>query len=256
MTQVREIAGRTLLVTGANRGLGAALVEHALELGAGKVYAGVRDVSSLADRYAAHGDRVVPVTLDVTNDEQVARAAETLTDVDILLSNAGVTYMVPLLEATIEGARQTMETNYFGPLRLIKAFGPGLEARQGALISILSLAALVPAQGAELYSASKAAGVMLGHAASLAFPSVAVSLCYPGLMDTEMMQSSELPKTSPQEIARNILSGWVAGEIAIFPDGHARLLREEYVARPTAILDQPYSIMTGALMKFLAAAEA
>lgn len=252
MGEDRTFAGKTLLITGANRGLGAALVEAAFARGAAKIYCGARDVAGFGSTLDAFGGRAIPISLDVTNDAHVAAAAG-LTDVDIVVSNAGVTYMVPLLETTMEGARATMETNFFGPLRLVHAFGPNLDARGGGFISVLSLAALVPAHGAELYSASKAAGVMLGHAVRGALPNVAVSLAYPGLMDTDMMSSSDFAKTSPQEIAANILDGWAAGDTAVFPDLHSQYLRDEFVGRPEEVLVDPYALMRDALLRYLEA---
>lgn len=252
MSDDRSFEGKTLLITGANRGLGAALVEAAFARGAAKVYCGARDVPSFGSALDRFGARAVPVALDVTNDAQVAAAAK-LGDIDIVVSNAGVTHMVPLLETTLEGARATMETNFFGPLRLVYAFGPHLDARGGGFISILSLAALVPAHGAELYSASKAAGTMLGHAVRGAMPNVAVSLAYPGLMDTDMMRSTDFAKTSPQEIAANILDGWASGETALFPDLHSQYLRDAFVARPAEVLTDPYALMRDALLRYLEA---
>lgn len=252
MDDNRTFEGKTLLITGANRGLGAALVEAAFARGAARIYCGARDVASFGSALDHFGGRAVPVALDVTNDAQVAAAAR-FGDVDIVVSNAGVTYMVPLLETTLEGARATMETNFFGPLRLVHAFASHLESRRGGFISVLSLAALVPAHGAELYSASKAAGTMLGHAVRGALPNVAVALAYPGLMDTDMMRSSDFAKTSPQEIAANILDGWARSETAIFPDLHAQYLRDEFVARPQEILTDPYALMRDALLRYLEA---
>jgi NAD(P)-dependent dehydrogenase (short-subunit alcohol dehydrogenase family) len=253
MGNKRTIEGKTLLVTGANRGLGAALVEAAFARGAGKVYCGARDMSSFGAGLDRFGGRAIPVQLDVTSEADVTAAAAALTDLDIVVSNAGVTYMVPLLETTMQGARDTMETNFFGPLRLVHAFGPHLNARNGGYISVLSLAALLPAQGAELYSASKAASVMLGHAARQALPDVAVSLAYPGLMDTDMMRSSAFAKTSPQEIAANILDGWTSGDTAVFPDLHSQYLRDAFVGRAAEVLVDPNALMRDALLRYLEA---
>lgn len=253
MTEGRTIEGKTLLVTGANRGLGAALVEAAFVRGAAKIYCGARDVARFGTALDRFDGRAVPVQLDVTSESDVAAAAAALADLDMLVSNAGVTYMVPLLDTTMQGARDTMEANFFGPLRLVHAFGARLNARSGGFVSVLSLAALIPAQAAELYSASKAAGVMLGHAVRLALPNVAVSLAYPGLMDTDMMRSTDFAKTSPEEIAANILDGWARGDTAIFPDLHSQYLRDEFVGRPEETLTDPYALMRDALQRYLAA---
>lgn len=248
----RAIEGRTVLVTGANRGLGAAMVAAAIERGAAKVYAGARDLASFGTALDRFQGRAVPVQLDVTSDEEVARAGETLADVDLVISNAGVTYMVPLMETTIAGARATMEVNYFGPLRLVHAFGRALDAKGGGFISILSLAGVLPAGNAELYSASKAAGKMLGHAITHALPNVALSMSFPGLMDTDMMRDTPLKKTSAEEIAARTLDGWAAGEVSIFPDLHAEYVRDEYLAHPPATLADPYPLMGAAIGRYIA----
>jgi NAD(P)-dependent dehydrogenase (short-subunit alcohol dehydrogenase family) len=253
MSAVREIAGRTALVTGANRGLGAALVEALLDSGAAKVYCGARDPSTLAACLARHGSRVEAITLDVTDTADVEAAAEALTDLDILVSSAGATYLSPLLETPIATARQIMETNYFGPLQLILAFAETLKRRKGGFIYILSLAGLAPAPQAEFYSASKAAGSILGHAVRHVLPDVAVSLSYPGSMDTDMLKEWEVPKTPPQDVARNTLEGWRAGEVAIFPDFHAQCLRDAVLTRRSELLTDPYALMHEALTNFLAA---
>lgn len=250
MKNNHEVAGRNLLITGANRGLGAALVSAAFERGAAKIYCGARNLDSFGSDLHPYEGRAVPIQLDITKDADVAEAAR-LDDVDIVVSNAGVTYMVPLMETTLDGARATMEANYFGPLRLIYGFGQALQRRRGGFISILSLAGLVPARDAELYSASKAAGMMLGHAARAALPDVKVALAYPGLMDTDMMRVSDFPKTPPHAIAAAILDGWARGEGAVFPDRHSQCLRDEFVSRSEELLTNPYALMTDSLMKFL-----
>jgi NAD(P)-dependent dehydrogenase (short-subunit alcohol dehydrogenase family) len=256
MASNREISGKTALVTGANRGLGAALVGALLDQGAAKVYCGARDPSSLARVLDRYGSRVEAVKLDVTDSAQVEAAAEALTDLDILVSSAGATYLSPLLETRLATARHTMETNYFGPLQLVLAFAETLKQRDGGFIYILSLAALAPAPEAELYSASKAAGMILGHAVQRALPNVAVSLCYPGAMDTDMLEGWEIAKTPPQDVARITLDGWRAGDMAIFPDLHARLLRDTVLARGPELLTDPYALMDEALTKYLAATAA
>lgn len=115
------------VVTGANRGLGAALIHVLLERGVSKVYAGARDLATLSDTKAHYGEKVVLVELDVTNQDHVVSAANTAADADLLISNAGVTCIKPILpEPNIDDFRHTMEVNYFGPLQLLRAFAPVL----------------------------------------------------------------------------------------------------------------------------------
>lgn len=253
MTRKQGVAGRTALVTGANRGLGAALAEELLARGAARVWLAARNPDSLADALARHGELVRAIRLDVTDDADVANAARTLPDLDLLVSNAGVTYITPLPDTTLHDAWQTMDINFFGPYRLMQAFAPMLNARRGGIIQILSLAALAPAQDAELYSASKAAGVMLVHAARRNWPDLALSMSLPGLMDTDMMEESPLPKTPAATIAAHTIDGWEQGLLSIFPDLHAEHLRRQYVAAGSLLLEDPYVIMQQAIQGYLAA---
>jgi short-subunit dehydrogenase len=187
----------------------------------------------------------------VTDASQIAAAARRLTELDILISNAGVTYMTPFKETTIEHARLVMETNFFGPLQLMYAFGETLSRRKGGYIYILSLAGLIAAQGAEVYSASKAAGAMVGHGLRGAFPDVAVSLVYPGLMDTDMMASATLKKTSPEEVGSRTLDGWLAGELSVFPDLHAEFTRDAFVSQGADILADPPQVMRAIIERYI-----
>ena len=253
MTGTRSIAGKNVLVTGTNRGLGASFVEALLDRGAAKVYCGARDVAKLSAALPRYGARAEAVPLDVTDTAQVKAAGQRLTDVDVLISNAGVTYITPLMETTLEEARRVMETNYFGPLQLIYAFAETLSRRKGGFIYVLSLAGLLPARGAELYSASKAAGSMLGIATRGALPDVAVSLVYPGLMDTDMMRATPIQKTSPRTIADRSLDGWLAGEFSVFPDLHAEFTRDAVIRQGADILADPHGVMAQVGARYAAA---
>lgn len=252
MAGTHSLYGKIALVTGANRGLGAAFVTALLERGASKVYCGARDIAKFGDTLECFGGRALPVRLDVTSSEDVSSAAAALDNVDILISNAGVTCMVPLMDTSLDAARATMETNFFGPLRLVHAFGDQLNGRNGAFIYILSLSALFPIPDAEIYSASKAAGLMLGHAMRRALGNASVAMAFPGLMDTDMMRVLPVPKTSPHDVARNILDEWSSGERMIFPDRHARLSREELLAGGAELLSDPFAIMETATARYLA----
>ncbi|HEY2450310.1 MAG TPA: SDR family NAD(P)-dependent oxidoreductase, partial [Mycobacterium sp.] len=134
----RRIDGITALVTGANRGLGKALVQALLDRGAAKVYAGARDRGAVGVTDA----RVVPVRLDITNPEDVAAAAHDCTDVSLVINNAGAMLQTPFLSAPdVSAARTEMETNYFGTLAMARAFAPLLAAAGGgAVVNVLSVA--------------------------------------------------------------------------------------------------------------------
>jgi NAD(P)-dependent dehydrogenase (short-subunit alcohol dehydrogenase family) len=200
------IGGSTVLVTGANRGLGRALVRALAEAGCAKVYAAARNVESIAS------DRAVqPVQLDITNTGQVAAAAARCHDVEILINNAGVAGFTPAVGApTMEHARLEMETNYFGTLAMCRAFAPVLKRNGGGvLVNMLSVVSWfnVPMQGS--YCASKAAEWSLTRAArfELRAQGTLVVGVYAGYIDTDMTSALTLPKTSPDLIAARVLAG-------------------------------------------------
>jgi NAD(P)-dependent dehydrogenase (short-subunit alcohol dehydrogenase family) len=201
------VDGSTVLVTGANRGLGRALVRALAEAGCAKVYGGARNVASIAS------DRAVqPVELDITNTEQVAAAAARCHDVEILINNAGVAGFTPALGApTMEHAHlEEMETNYFGTLAMCRAFAPVLKRNGGGvLVNILSVVSWfnAPMQGS--YCASKAAEWSLTRAArfELRAQGTLVVGVYAGYIDTDMTSALPLPKTSPDVIAARLLAG-------------------------------------------------
>jgi NAD(P)-dependent dehydrogenase (short-subunit alcohol dehydrogenase family) len=215
-----NIGGATALVTGANRGLGQALVAALLEAGCAKVYAAARR----AERAPAAA--VVPVTLDITDGAQVADAAAQCADVTLLINNAGIATFRPLLEApSLDGARLEMETNFFGTLRMCRAFAPVLKRNGGgALVNILSVVSLfnAPMQGS--YSASKAAEWSLTKAVrfELRAQGTQVSGVYAGYIDTDMAAGIAAAKSSPQAIAARVLEGIEAGEEDILADERAR----------------------------------
>jgi len=217
-----KIEGCVALVTGANRGLGKALVDALLEAGAARVWATARDVGSIA----AADVRVAPIELDTTNPASVARAAEVASDVTLLVNNAGLATSWNVL--TMDGAafENDFRTNVQGTLRVIRAFVPVLEraARGGAIVNVLSLLSLAsfPALGG--YAASKAAAYSITQALrpELRKRSIAVFAALPGPIDTDMVRDLKMPKTSPADVARGVLAGVEREEEEIFPDPMAR----------------------------------
>src|SRR3954447_15799943 len=180
------IGGSTALVTGANRGLGKALVRALLEAGCAKVYAGARNIEGIAS------DRVVqPLPLDITNMDQVAAAAARCGDVDILINNAGVAGFTPALAApTMDNARLEIETNYLGTLAMCRAFAPVLAANGGgAIVNMLSVTSFFTNPENGSYGASKAAEWSLtnGVRIELAQQGTLVVGVHAGFIDTEMV---------------------------------------------------------------------
>lgn len=242
-----ELAGRRALVTGASRGLGEQFVEALLARGVDRVYAGARNPEALLPLTARHGDRVVPVRLDVTIPGEVQAAAEYCQDADLLVSNAGQACFGPVLAASdIALFRSVFEVNFFGPLALVRALGPQLRAHRGGVLFVLSLAALVISRSSPVYSASKAAAMMLATAvrSELKGDSVVVTSSFPGFIDTDMMAGVETPKAQPRVVADRSLDGWQAERTSVFPDHLAELVEQAVLRNMAAVLDDPHALMT------------
>ncbi|MEO0973546.1 MAG: SDR family oxidoreductase [Pseudomonadota bacterium] len=216
-----KLENRTVVVTGANRGIGRAIVEALLTRGVKKVYAAARKPQSLPD-FGDH--RVVPLALDVTDDAQVKAAANEASDADLLINNAGRAAFANALEADEALLRADMDTNYFGTLKVMTAFVPVLEGKaQAAIANVASIAAFVNFPGLGGYSASKAAlfSISQGLRMTLQGRGISVHTINPGPIDTDMAESIEMDKTSPQDAANNILDGLEQDVADIFPDAVA-----------------------------------
>jgi NAD(P)-dependent dehydrogenase (short-subunit alcohol dehydrogenase family) len=216
-----KISNATVLVTGANRGIGLALVRALLDGGASRVYAAARNTDQLAKAVSADPARVVPVPLDVTNAASGAAAARTVGSVDILLNNAGALHFGNLLDMPIEEVQSDLDVNCLGTLRVVRAFAPLFrQGHEAAVVNLLSVVSLANAPGLGGYSVSKAAALSMTQAirATLAGRGVSVHGMYPGPVDTDMAKDLPLDKTPPDAVARAIVSGIEAGDEDIFPD--------------------------------------
>jgi NAD(P)-dependent dehydrogenase (short-subunit alcohol dehydrogenase family) len=206
------IADKTILVTGANRGIGRALVQEALSRGAKRVYAGTRQPMTHPD------PRVTPLTLDVTDPPQIQAAVEEVNSLDILINNAGISLPDDL------GDRAALEAhlavNLYGTYDVTQAFLAPLSESRGAIVNVVSLAAFAAVPVLPAYSASKAAAFSLTQSlrALLAGRGVSVLAALPGPVDTEMTRGLDIPKSSPEYVAAAILDGVENGEEEIFPD--------------------------------------
>jgi NAD(P)-dependent dehydrogenase (short-subunit alcohol dehydrogenase family) len=216
------IADKAVLVTGANRGIGRALVEDALRRGAKRVYAGTR-------RPLAHADgRVTPLTLDVTDAAQIREAVEQVDSLDLLINNAGVYFLDDLSDrAALE---QHLAVNLFGTYGVTQAFLPLLTRSRGAIANVLSLAAVAPIPITPGYSVSKAAALSLTQSlrALLAGRGVRVHAILPDPVDTDMVRDLVLPKASPESVAQAILDGVERGDEEIFPDPMSGSIAEKW----------------------------
>jgi NAD(P)-dependent dehydrogenase (short-subunit alcohol dehydrogenase family) len=206
------IADKALLVTGANRGIGQALVEEALRRGAKRVYAATR-------RPISHPDtRVTPLILDVTSAAQTLAAVERVESLDILINNAGLALYDDLSDRAV--LEQHLAVNLFGPYGVTQALLPKLTRSRGAIVNVLSVAALASVPVIPAYSISKAAAFSLSQSlrALLAAQGVSVHAVLAGPVDTEMSKDLDVPKASAESVARAIFDGVEQGEDEIFPD--------------------------------------
>src|SRR5579859_2317934 len=200
------IAGKSVLVTGANRGLGRALVDEALERGARRVYAASRQPSAYADT------RVTSLVLDVTDPAQIQAASEQVGSLDILINNAGISVPDDLSDRS--AFEQHLAVNLYGTLDVTQAFLPSLIRTRGALVNIVSVGALAAVPVLPAYSVSKAASMSLAQSlrALLAGQGVSVQAVLPGPIDTEMVRDLPIPKTPPESVARGVFDGIENGE--------------------------------------------
>ena len=220
-------ADRAVLVTGANRGIGQALVEEALARGARRVYAGTRQPLSHPD------PRVTPLTLDITNSAQIQAAVERVESLDVLINNAGLALWDDLTDrAALE---QSLEVNLFGPYHVSQAFLALLTESHGAIVNVLSTAAWAALPLIPAYSLSKAAAFNMTQSmrALLAGRGVSVHAAMPGPVDTDMSRGFEIPKASPESVARAILDGVERGDDEIFPDPASHALATSWLGSAT-----------------------
>lgn len=240
MSGSTTVAGKSVLVTGANRGLGRALVEEALRRGAKRVYAASR-------RPLVHADpRVTPVILDVTNETQIQKAVERIGSLDVLINNAGISLPDDLSDRA--AVDQHLAVNLFGTWHVTEAFLPSLTRTGGAIVNVVSIGAFAAVPVLPAYSISKAAAFSLTQSlrALLAGRGVNVHAVMPGPIDTDMVRDLLIPKTAPESVARGIFDGMEDGEEEIFPDPMSATMAESWrtgaakeLERQNAALVQP-----------------
>ncbi len=235
-----DIDGRSALVTGANRGIGKATVTALLEAGCGKVYAGARDAAKLDPLVEEHGDRVVPLTLDVTKARDINAAAKRAKDVTILINNAGIFEGGALLEKhTVKALKNQWEVNTLGPLRVTQAFAPHLiDSGTACIVNLNTVGSFRSLPFAPTYCATKAAAFSLtqGLRNELAPHGVHVISVFPGPIDTEMAKDVPLPSTDPIVVGRAIVEAIRAEHAFLFPDPWALDYWHDLESRPGSFL--------------------
>jgi NAD(P)-dependent dehydrogenase (short-subunit alcohol dehydrogenase family) len=216
-----QLARQTVLVTGANRGMGREYVAQLLERGVAKVYAAARDPRTID----AADPRVVPLELDVTDPASVARAAELAQDVSVLINNAGIARAASVLSPDTSTLRLELETNLFGPLAMVSAFADGLAERSGAVVNVASIVSWIGIGGT--YGVSKAAlwSATDSIRNELAPRGVQVVGVYVGYVDTDMAAEVQAPKSDAADVVRQVLDGVEAGEAEVLADEITRGVR-------------------------------
>ena len=229
------IAEKAVLVTGANRGIGQALVAEALSRGAKRVYACTRQP------LAHPGGRVTPLTLDVTSAAQIQAAADQVETLDVLINNAGIALYDDLSDRAV--LERHLAVNLFGTYGVTQAFLPLLSRSHGAVVNNLSVNAFAPLPLIPAYSISKAAAFNLTQSLRtlLAGRGVSVHAVLTGFVDTDMTQGIDMPKASPESVARAIFDGVEEGEEDIFPDPMSQSMADSWRSGAAKALERQYA---------------
>jgi NAD(P)-dependent dehydrogenase (short-subunit alcohol dehydrogenase family) len=241
MSSGTTIAGKSVLVTGATRGIGQALVEEALRRGAKRVYAGTRQPMAHPD------ERVTPLPLDVTNAAQIQAAVELVDSLDILINNAGVALYDDLSDRAL--LERHLAVNLFGTYDVTQAFLPLLTRSRGAIVNNLSVNAFAPLPLIAAYSLSKAAAFNLTQSlrSILAGRGVRVHAVLTGLVDTDMTRGLDVPKAPPESVARGIFDGVENEEEDIFPDPMSGSMAESWRSGAAKALERQYAALAAAV---------
>lgn len=231
-----------VLVTGANRGIGAEFVAQLKERGAAKIYAASRHAS------AVDVEGVQPIRLDITDPAQIQAAADAAGDVQILINNAGISTGTSLISGAVADIRREMDTNFYGTLLMTQAFAPILKANGGgAILNVVSALSWFTVPGAGAYAASKAAAWSLTDSArlELADQGTHVVGVHMGLVDTDMAAGVQAPKISPSTLAAAGLDAIESGLDEVLADDWSRLVKSGLTLDPSERYKQLFSAMAG-----------
>ena len=236
-----QLKNAVVLVTGANRGIGAEFVAQLKERGAAKIYAASRNGSAIDI------DGVEPIRLDVTDPAQIRAAAEAAGDVQVLINNAGISTGTSLISGDVADIRREMDTNFFGPLLMTRAFAPILKANGGgAILNVISALSWFTIPGAGAYGASKAAAWSLTDNARLALADQGTHVVgvHMGLVDTDMAAGTQAPKISPTALAVAGLDAIESGLDEVLADDWAKFVKSGLVLGPSERYEQIFSALS------------
>ncbi|MHA3703252.1 SDR family oxidoreductase [Jatrophihabitans sp. YIM 134969] len=237
-----NVQGSVALVTGANRGIGAAFVEQLKQRGAAKIYAAARDPRSVTV------DGVERLELDVTDPGEIAAAAVAAGDVDLLINNAGISTGTALVTGDEAAIRREMETNFFGPLRMTRAFAPVLATHGGgAIVNIVSAVSWFGMPSGGAYAASKAAAWLLTDSTrlELAAQGTHVVAVHMGLVDTDMTAGYDAPKITPASLAGRSLDAVESGAQEVLGDDWATFVKSGLTLDPEERYAQIFAALNG-----------
>lgn len=244
-----EISNAIALVTGANGGIGSHFVEQLLQLNAAKIYVCARNTSKLSNLVALDSQRIIPISLDVTDSQSVAAAAAQCADLTLLINNAGTSLNQGMISApNLESARAEMEVNYFGMASMCRAFAPILKQQGGgAIVNILSLLGKVNFPFSGSYSASKAAAISMTQSvrAELAAQNTQVIAVMPGTVDTELAKSWPNPKVAPAEVVRATLQAVMTNVEDVYPGEQATQVSAQLLIDPKGVEKYMASFLPG-----------
>jgi short-subunit dehydrogenase len=208
------ISNQVVLVTGANRGLGREIAKELVAKGA-KVYAAARNIASIDYQ------GVIPIQLDITNEESINKAFEKIQDLTILVNNAGISKGTSFLAGDIDDIKEELNTNFFGTLAVSReAITIFKKNNQGFILNILSALSWLSVAGATTYAASKAAEWSLtnGLRLELSTENIKVSGLHVAFMDTDLTKGLSIPKESPEDVAKCAVKGLEEEKLEIIAD--------------------------------------
>ncbi len=229
-----DISNKTILVTGANRGIGKVLVETFIDHGAAKIYTAVRKVESVAPLVEKYGDKIVPIHIDLNDSQSITTAAQTAKDVQMVVNNAGgFQGTTPLDKNAITALQFEMKINVYGLINMAQAFAPVLKANGGGVfVQLNSVVSMKTFSNFATYSASKAASYSITQALRelLSEQGTIVLSVHPGPIATDMGDAAGLTEIAepPTLVADGIIAALKAGEFHVFPDSMAKQIGGAY----------------------------
>jgi NAD(P)-dependent dehydrogenase (short-subunit alcohol dehydrogenase family) len=200
---------KTVLVTGASRGIGRAIAEQLLAQGR-RVIASARDASALSKFAAQYPERVLPFACDLADPAQASAMGDQVLQrfgvIDQLVCCAGIMRHQPLGFVREEVLRETLQVNFIAPFLLAQTVGTAMRARgQGSIVFVSSTLGEAPAPATSAYAATKAALNQITRVfANELAPAVRVNAVAPGIVDTDMLRTVRNESGDPAQDALNL----------------------------------------------------